>query len=602
MMHDYTKVQNPQNPFNDPTEEPTTHGDVENSGARSYENFSSDNSRTYSPRRQIGQVAKRRIWGLAGTVLLVTLTIAILRIWEQKKYVPPSSKTLFNFFSTVLSIALGLNFSEALKGLAKVIRWRILAHESHTVRETDLILSSDSFLAVANLAKESRTKPRIWTLCCSWILFFLCAQAAISLVTLTYDFNGGSDYNSTYVTVGQVVAPDLSCYYHNQTCAQGPRIRQGIAHSYGQLVLSSDCGPYNDISEVFKSKNLYDYYCRRTPGKQQFAYRFLEFNPNDTRKAYPWMTDRVITAESGPCLKYHAKGKPTPEGARSNYTYTNSSGYTGWIDIPNVFEDYASTTYIYRGYHQPEDADLQKCGPPGAHCMTIWAHRNGGGGQTSMFYQCPITVSDVSNVKYETQKVSSNVSLLAAASIGINGRGGDDAKKDNWQQYQYSPFGSAWEIHYKDADSVGANMAEFAIGSIAYMANRNPHISFQGNLTHLGQALDPHWQSAIPLLAVIIGAHVAIYATAIYASQHAVIKDDSMLAIARLLRPLVEVFGDTGTFMTGKEMSSVISQIKKFQDGVVYGPRRCENSEEYSLDLADDIPTVHGSHAGGTYR
>ena len=150
-------------------------------------------------------------------------------------------------------------------------------------------------------------------------------------------------------------------------------------------------------------------------------------------------------------------------------------------------------------------------------------------------------------------------------------------------------------------------MAEFAIGSIAYMANRNPHnASFQGNLTHLGQALDPHWQSAIPLLAVIIGAHFLLFASAVYASQHVVIKDGSMLAIARLLRPLVDVLGDTGTIMTGKEISKKVSKAKDFQDGVVYGPRTYEGSEEYYLDLAGDNNTLqfwaNGRHPDGTYR
>lgn len=58
-------------------------------------------------------------------------------------------------------------------------------------------------------------------------------------------------------------------------------------------------------------------------------------------------------------------------------------------------------------------------------------------------------------------------------------------------------------------------MAEFAIGTIAYMAARNPlNATFNGNLPHLGQSLDPHWQSAIPLLAAIIAAHFILFTSA----------------------------------------------------------------------------------------
>ena len=149
------------------------------------------------------------------------------------------------------------------------------------------------------------------------------------------------------------------------------------------------------------------------------------------------MTDRVITAESGQCLVYKELNSSL-EASRRNYTYTNSSGYTSWIDIPYALEQPVSTSYIYRGFHQPELADQQKCGSPGTHCMTMWAHRNVGAGELSMFYQCPITVSNVSNTRYESQQISSDVALLAAASIGINGKGND---KNGWTQYQFSPFG-----------------------------------------------------------------------------------------------------------------------------------------------------------------
>ncbi|KAL9045425.1 MAG: hypothetical protein Q9214_001528 [Letrouitia sp. 1 TL-2023] len=167
-------------------------------------------------------------------------------------------------------------------------------------------------------------------------------------------------------------------------------------------------------------------------------------------------------------------------------------------------------------------------------------------------------------------------------------------------------YRSPWEIHYHDASQVGANMAEFAIGSISYMASRNPHISFRGNLTHLGEKLDPHWQSAIPLLLVIVAAHFALFIAAVLASKSAVIKDDSALAIARLLRPLVDVLGDSGTAMSGKEISEKIGEQKEFEQGVVYGPRVDTSSGRYCLDIGNDVRTEDGwpggRHPDGTYH
>jgi len=50
-----------------------------------------------------------------------------------------------------------------------------------------------------------------------------------------------------------------------------------------------------------------------------------------------------------------------------------------------------------------------------------------------------------------------------------------------------------------------------------------------------------------------------------------VIKDESNLSIARLLRPLVDRMGNSGTLVDGEEMSGVIEE--NLPRGGVYGPR-----------------------------
>ena len=147
--------------------------------------------------------------------------------------------------------------------------------------------------------------------------------------------------------------------------------------------------------------------------------------------------------------------------------------------------------------------------------------------------------------------------------------------------------------------SVIANMAEFAIASLAHMASQNPlSASFNGNLTHLGQKIDVHWQSAIPLLAAIVAGHVALFSAAVYVSRSVIIKDDSLLAIARLLRPLVDTLGDTGTAMSGKELSDEISKSRQYEKGVLYGPNTRTGAEVYHLDLAGDGRPLDGWYEG----
>ena len=64
----------------------------------------------------------------------------------------------------------------------------------------------------------------------------------------------------------------------------------------------------------------------------------------------------------------------------------------------------------------------------------MWAYKAAGYGESSTFYQCPITVSNVTEVSNntpvandtqvsnDTQKVSDGMARLAAAAIALQGR------------------------------------------------------------------------------------------------------------------------------------------------------------------------------------
>jgi hypothetical protein len=209
------------------------------------------------------------------------------------------------------------------------------------------------------------------------------------LINLTYAIDEGTNWNDTYKKPGTVHAPNLSCYIHNQTCpgALLEEVSQSMAHSYGELTLSSTCGSYNDTSDILKSWYNYRYYCRRTRDRQEFAYRFSEYNPDDKEETYPFFTDRIITASSGPCFEYSEVGASPGFVANQyptalNYEYTNGS-ISGNTSIPLQSGALNGTTYIYRGIDIPQRATTYACGP---RCIWMWAHRNFGAGQESAFY------------------------------------------------------------------------------------------------------------------------------------------------------------------------------------------------------------------------
>lgn len=64
-----------------------------------------------------------------------------------------------------------------------------------------------------------------------------------------------------------------------------------------------------------------------------------------------------------------------------------------------------------------------------------------------------------------------------------------------------------WEIHWHSPDEVGANMAKFALHSLATMVLRNQGIRIPGSVPYLGSRLNVYWRYFIPLLSCIVGVH-----------------------------------------------------------------------------------------------
>lgn len=215
---------------------------------------------------------------------------------------------------------------------------------------------------------------------------------------------------------------------------EGPRVQQGLAHAYGESPSVPKNGSYDQIEELYKSSDLLGYYCRKTPG--ECAYRFVEYNPEDRLKAYPYLTNRVITASAGQCSTYHEIRKHTPKADALEYHISNGSVNDN-ITIPVQLEGGGGTTYIYRGWYPPGEAKTFACGD---RCIKMWAHQYAGPDEPSTFYECPINISNVTNIQNgqnEAQDVPSDVACLAAAAIGLQGR----QAKPPYKQYQFYPYG-----------------------------------------------------------------------------------------------------------------------------------------------------------------
>ena len=254
------------------------------------------------------------------------------------------------------------------------------------------------------------------------------AGASIVLLNLAYNTQDGVNWNGTYTRNGTVNATNLECYFphrhQGQDCPTDLVPRQATANLYGEMGLASPCGNYTDISEVQNSREDYNYYCRRKPGSQEFAFRFYEYNTDDQQRTYPFFTNRTVTASADECFVYpNVTQSPgidlDGDHAATNYTFTNGS-FTDSISIPKANDGLSGTTYIYRGIKTPGDANSPSvvCGP---RCLWMWVHKAQGPNETSTFYNCRITISEVSNASHDYQKINNVIARTAAASIALHG-------------------------------------------------------------------------------------------------------------------------------------------------------------------------------------
>lgn len=130
-------------------------------------------------------------------------------------------------------------------------------------------------------------------------------------------------------------------------------------------------------------------------------------------------------------------------------------------------------------------------------------------------------------------------------------------------------------------------MAEFAIGSISTLAKQNPRIQLQGTVPNLGTQLEILWEYASPLLIGIAGVHFILFVTVVYASRVVIIRDDSNLSTARLLRAVTAPLASSGTLLDGKQASQALAPSAT--GGLVYGPKQDELSQGYYLTLGTDV-------------
>ena len=134
-------------------------------------------------------------------------------------------------------------------------------------------------------------------------------------------------------------------------------------------------------------------------------------------------------------------------------------------------------------------------------------------------------------------------------------------------------------------------MAQYAIGSLAAMADLNPTRSSNGTLPELGYQLNVMWYYTLPLAFSIAGAHWLLIALMLWLAWPVVIGDDSNLVEARLLLDRAKRLNGKGSLLDGRCIATAIEESSMIGEegggGVVYGAEEVEG--KWTLVLKENV-------------
>jgi hypothetical protein len=258
----------------------------------------------------IGKILLR--W-LASFTLAAMMVVAFYE-FEKVHILNTKEKRWFNALSTGLYLTLGLNLAASLKGMAILVRWKLLArkrygfpltdfsarvinvYSRHQLEEIDFILGLSSLVKVSRYGAHIAGKRPLTALACfGWILFnAVSASYAIAFLILlttiqvgrlsvaatgaTYSYDSA---NATGLVPGIVNVTDWKSFSQNDAISHSPtptpESSRYAAHSYGLFSVILTQQPLTPAGESDPNLPL-DKPIESAPDGS-WAYYFREYNP-----------------------------------------------------------------------------------------------------------------------------------------------------------------------------------------------------------------------------------------------------------------------------------------------------------------------------------
>lgn len=517
------------------------------------------------------KVVVRLVW----SILLSGAMVGCFKYFENVKVLNDLEKNVFNVLSTMIYLTMGLNLAGAFKGMATMLRWKLLARKSHNLIEIDLILGIPSLIKVFKLGLSALGfgKPMVFVSCLLWIILNCVARVSVAFTGLTYSYDSA---NATGTELGVVLVSEKSRFWPLGVVEESPPATGAefqTAHFFGEYsaMMTDNTVESNDYGQQILHWNEQE---------RSWTYAFREYNPE--HQGLVAITNRTISV-TATCNAYPiVRGQSGLERDIDIFNTTDGKsmtisdvsvrgpGATVWAN-PRADINKEATWTCYLGPRCAMIAGFQFIDPE---------HDEKGNGT---LFQCAVNVGEVKNAQVPEHEIEDRIAYIAAGSIGLDGYS-DDPQQWLYQRYFLGTTfgrrvnGNVTEMAYL--------VSRFSIGAIATLDMDNPKVKIVGMKPWSGVLFKVYWWMLGTILGSICGVQLVFGLAAVFISNTVIVKDDSYLATARLLRPLVERLGPSGCALTGKDIASTL------RTSMVYGVRIDKTGERHHLDLGEDIQPV----------
>ncbi|KIX94982.1 uncharacterized protein Z520_09292 [Fonsecaea multimorphosa CBS 102226] len=538
-------------------------------------------TREFKPDRQRRRLFTVCIWQWFITSLLCGLLAACLGAFGNLLWMTVTQVKAFNALIVLLSLLLGNNLTSSLREYATMMRWRILASKYRPLNEFDLLLRCDSLRKVMRLFWAARTPGGVWFwfnttqwLCAFWLSLNVLLQVLVALLGLTYNLNTSSFPERRF---GNMSIADLTVI-RDVWGAKDPEFdaQLGSANFFGiqgqdYLFLEGNPPGQGKVPSF------------GTPGTPTIygnpAWSVMTYVFQDQNIQNPQLTlvshRNISTTATCQQLQVIAGGN----GTNAHVTYRDETGEKTTLDVVHVGP--GAMTYI--------GVLNSTCGPRCTEVMALQS-ANGDTIPQAAFFKCQSRISEVQGIQEylnngepaASYEMPNQQAKIIAGAIGWSGF---NYTPDDMYQYVRYNTETWWSPNVPaNATMISERIMEFGIEAVAAIDYNGPRRNVLGWYAVPSQKVTVQWRWAASILGLLPFFQLVALIGVISWANSAIIRDDSFLGTARLLRPIVEKLGDNGCLLTGKEIAEELAELR-----VKYGWREPGPDFAFRNEIDGDV-------------